>query len=114
MRGVTEIKKRGVKITMSPTFLDYYEPPNYVVADAVERWVEVHTGWIHATYAPNGSWRFGRRRVRCNELRGLSEFLKKALSDAPRWPVFELVAEAAKSLEPLIYRICGQSARRYT
>ena len=113
MRGVTEIKKRGVKITMSPTFLDYYEPPSYVVADAVGLWVEVHTGRIQATYAPDGSWRFNRR-VRCNELRGLSEFLKKALSDAPRWPVFELVAEAAKSLELLIYRICGRSARRYT
>jgi len=114
MESATRIRKRGVEITVSPTFLDYYERSNYVTADAVEEWVEVCVGRICATYTRRKSWRLNRR-IRCRELRELHDFLERALSNAPDWPVFYLVAEAAKSLELLARRPCGGGwpARRH-
>jgi len=114
MKSATVIRKRGVKITVSPTFLDYYEPPDYVIADAVAWRVETCAGGVCATYARRGSWRFGRR-VRCGELGELRGFLERALSNAPDWPVFWLVAEVARSLELLMYKVCGsgRQTKRY-
>jgi len=109
MRTATKIKLMGVKIYISPWFLDYYTPLGYVTAQSVQggEWVEVCATDTCGVYAPEYGWQF-ETDISCDVAIKMYKFIKPLL-DAPDWPVFVLIAMAVADLKSMIDRECIRS-----